>query len=150
MAKLLRVYNAETLIAEQESPVTLIELTPETKYNLKCSWYENGSESNKVDVPEFTTLAAPETPVVATAMSVLPETRECAVGDWRNFVIGFTPEDTTDKGITWETDTTGLEYMPVPNDTYLRFKGLKAGTYDVKVTSKSNPELTKTVKFTVV
>lgn len=150
MTKTLRVYNADTLIAESESPVELIQLTPETKYNLKCSFYENGKESNRVDVPEFTTIAQVEPPVIATAMSVLPPERSCGVGDWRNFVIAFTPENTTDLGITWETDETGLEYMPVPNDMYLRFRGIKAGTYDVKVTSKSNPELTKTVKFTVL
>lgn len=55
MAKVLRVYNDNTLIAEQPSPVTLIELEPETKYNLKCSFYDEGKESEKVDVPEFTT-----------------------------------------------------------------------------------------------
>lgn len=150
MVKTLRVYNADTLIAESESPVELIQLTPATKYNLECSFYENGQESTKSPVPEFTTEAQEEPPVIATSMSVLPLERTCAVGDWRNFVISFKPENTTDLGITWETDTSGLEYMPVPNDMYLRFRGIKAGTYDVVVTSTSNPELTKTVKFTVI
>lgn len=149
MTKTLKVYNGNTVIAESESPVELIQLAPETTYNLECSFYENGLESTKTPVPEFTTEAQDEPSVIATAMSVLPNVRTCAVGDWRNFVITFTPENTTDLGITWETDETGLEYMPVPNDMYLRFRAIKVGTYDVKVTSKSNPELTKTVQFVV-
>lgn len=148
----LRVYNGDIKVAEGQLPLQLIQLEPETTYNLKASWYDeatSGKESAKVDVPEFTTEVAPEEPVIATSMSVLPDLRECNVGDWRNFVITFQPENTTDVSITWETDETGLEYMPVPNDMYLRFRGLKVGTFDVTVTSNSNPSLSKTVQFKV-
>lgn len=62
MAKTLRVYNGDTKIAEGVVPLKVTQLTPSTTYNLKCAWFENGVESPKSDVPEFTTIATPTPP----------------------------------------------------------------------------------------
>lgn len=53
-----KTYNGTQVIAEGATPLALTGLTPQTKYNLKISAVENGKESEKVDVPEFTTIAS--------------------------------------------------------------------------------------------
>lgn len=57
MTRTFKVYNGEEVIKEGASPLTITDLTASTKYNLKISAVEDGKESAKVDVPEFTTLA---------------------------------------------------------------------------------------------
>lgn len=52
-----KVYNGDTIIKEGANPNVVTGLTGSTKYNLKISAVENGEESVKVDVPEFTTTA---------------------------------------------------------------------------------------------
>lgn len=56
MARTFKVYNGEQVIKEGASPLAITGLTASTKYNLKISAVEDGKESTKVDVPEFTTL----------------------------------------------------------------------------------------------
>ena len=61
MAVIGRVYNGATKIAEGASPIAHTGLTASTTYNLKLAKYDDVTkeESAKVDVPEFTTEAAP-------------------------------------------------------------------------------------------
>lgn len=64
MAKKFNVYKktGEKIVTEQASPVTITGLTAETTYakgDYQVTAIEDGKpESTKVDVPEFTTLAA--------------------------------------------------------------------------------------------
>lgn len=57
MTRTFKVYNGEQVIKEGASPLVITDLTASTQYNLKISAVEDGKESAKVDVPEFTTLA---------------------------------------------------------------------------------------------
>lgn len=57
MARTFKVYNGEQVIKEGASPLAITGLTASTTYNLKISAVEDGKESEKVAVPEFTTLA---------------------------------------------------------------------------------------------
>lgn len=57
MTRTFKVYNREQVIKEGASPLVITELTASIQYNLKISAVEDGKESAKVDVPEFTTLA---------------------------------------------------------------------------------------------
>lgn len=57
MVRTFKVYNGTEVIKEGASPLALTGLTASTNYNLKISAVEDGKESDKVDVPEFTTTA---------------------------------------------------------------------------------------------
>lgn len=57
MTRTFKVYNGDQVIKEGASPLAITGLTASTTYNLKISAVEDGKESAKVDVPEFTTLA---------------------------------------------------------------------------------------------
>lgn len=57
MTRTFKVYNGEQVIKEGASPLVITDLTASTQYNLKISAVEDGKESAKADVPEFTTLA---------------------------------------------------------------------------------------------
>jgi hypothetical protein len=56
MVRKFKVYNGSTLLKEGDSPLQITGLNPLTKYDLTISALEDGKESNKVDVPTFTTL----------------------------------------------------------------------------------------------
>lgn len=57
MTRTFKVYNGDQVIKEGASPLAITGLTASTTYNFKISAVEDGKESVKVDVPEFTTLA---------------------------------------------------------------------------------------------
>lgn len=95
-----KVYNGDTVIKEGASPNVVTGLTGSTKYNLKISAVENGDESVKVDVPEFTTKA----PTVAvTGVTIAPKTASVKVGATQQLTPTVAPSNATNKAVTYTT-----------------------------------------------
>lgn len=95
-----KVYNGDTVIKEGASPNVVTGLTGSTKYNLKISAVENGDESVKVDVPEFTTQA----PTVAvTGVTIAPKTASINVGATQQLTPTVAPSNSTNKAVTYTT-----------------------------------------------
>lgn len=95
-----KVYNGDTVIKEGASPNVITGLSGSTKYNLKISAVENGDESVKVDVPEFTTQA----PTVAvTGVTIAPKTASINVGATQQLTPTVAPSNATNKAVTYTT-----------------------------------------------
>lgn len=95
-----KVYNGDTVIKEGASPNVVTGLTGSTKYNLKISAVENGDESVKVDVPEFTT----KVPTVAvTGVTIAPKTASVKVGATQQLTPTVAPSNATNKAVTYTT-----------------------------------------------
>lgn len=129
MARTFRIYNGSDLLKEGASLNVLDDLKPATKYNLFISVVEDGKESAKVAVPEFTTKAAT---VAVTGVTITPKTAEVVVGEKTQLTANVAPAKATNKKVTFSSSD--KEVATVGTDGTV--SGIAAGEATITVTTQ--------------
>lgn len=141
MARTFRIYNGSDMLKEGTSLNVLDDLKPATKYNLSISVVEDGKESAKVAVPEFTTKAVT---VAVTGVTIAPKTAEVAVGETTRLTANVAPVKATNKKVTFSSSDNEVATV----DTDGTVSGIAAGEATITVTTKDGAK-TDTAVITV-
>lgn len=148
--KTLKVYKGDELVGSQEASsegtttVTISNLEADTTYpkgTFKLSWEEEGRESDKVDVPKFTTR-----PLI-TSMEFPQKEYTVAVGDFLDMFLNFEPPTAEGKYI-YDSD----------NENIFKFRDLfkslaeavSVGQATITATATDGSNLTATAIVNVV
>lgn len=143
MARTFKVYNGTEVIKEGASPLALTGLTASTKYNLKISAVEDGKESDKVDVPEFTTKTAV---VAVTSVELTPATVSVEIGSKTQLTATVKPAGATNKNVTYSSSDDTKATVSATGEV----TGVAEGTATITVTTEDgNKTATSTVTVTV-
>lgn len=138
MARTFRIYDGSDVIKEGKSLNVLDDLKPATKYNLSISVVEDGKESAKVAVPEFTTKAAT---VAVTGVTITPKTAEVAVGETTRLTATVAPAKATNKKVTFSSSA--KEVATVDADGTV--SGIAAGEATITITTEDGAKTDKAV-----
>ena len=138
MARTFRIYNGSDMLMEGASLNVLDDLKPATKYNLSISVVEDGKESAKVAVPEFTTKAAT---VAVTGVTIAPKTAEVAVGETTRLTATLAPAKATNKKVTFSSSD--KEVATVDADGTV--SGIAAGEATITITTEDGAKTAKAV-----
>lgn len=141
MARTFRIYNGSDMLKEGASPNVLSSLEPATIYNLSISAVEDGIESAKVDVPEFTTKAAT---VAVTGVTMTPKTAEVVVGATTSLTANVAPANATNKKVTFSSSDDEVATV----DTDGTVSGIAAGESTITVTTEDGAK-TDTAVITI-
>lgn len=143
MARTFKVYNGTEVIKEGASPLALTGLTASTNYNLKISAVEDGKESDKVDVPEFTTKTAV---VAVTSVELTPATVSVEIGSKTQLTATVKPAGATNKNVTYSSSDDTKATVSATGEV----TGVAEGTATITVTTEDgNKTATSTVTVTV-
>lgn len=143
MARTFKVYNGTEVIKEGASPLALTGLTASTKYNLKISAVEDGKESDKVDVPEFTTKTAV---VAVTSVELTPATVSVEIGSKTQLTATVKPAGATNKNVTYSSSDDTKATVSATGEV----TGVAEGTATITVTTEDgNKTATSTVTVPV-
>lgn len=149
MVNTLLVYKGEEVIKRQEenkdgkTSVIIDGLESNTDYTkgtYKLAWSNGAKESDKVDVPTFTTDKVGVTTVTAT-----PETVTITVGETSQIATDVEPTNADDKTLTY---TSNNEPVATVDDSGL-ITAVKAGDATITVKSNDNTKATAKVSVTV-
>lgn len=138
MARTFRIYDGSDVIKEGASLNVLDGLKPATKYNLSISVVEDGKESAKVAIPEFTTKAAT---VAVTGVTITPKTAEVAVGETTRLTATLAPAKATNKKVTFSSSD--KEVATVGTDGTV--SGIAAGEATITITTEDGAKTAKAV-----
>lgn len=138
MARTFRIYDGSDVIKEGASLNVLDGLKPATKYNLSISVVEDGKESAKVAVPEFTTKAAT---VAVTGVTITPKTAEVVVGAKTRLTATVAPAKATNKKVTFSSSD--KEVATVDADGTV--SGIAAGEATITITTEDGAKTAKAV-----
>lgn len=138
MARTFRIYNGSDVIKEGASLNVLDDLKPATKYNLSISVVEDGKESAKVAIPEFTTKAAT---VAVTGVTITPKTAEVVVGAKTRLTATVAPAKATNKKVTFSSSA--KEVATVDADGTV--SGIAAGEATITITTEDGAKTAKAV-----
>lgn len=138
MARTFRIYDGSDVIKEGASLNVLDGLKPATKYNLSISVVEDGKESAKVAIPEFTTKAAT---VAVTGVTITPKTAEVAVGETTRLTATLAPAKATNKKVTFSSSD--KEVATVDADGTV--SGIAAGEATITITTEDGAKTAKAV-----
>lgn len=138
MARTFRIYNGSDVIKEGASLNVLDDLKPATKYNLSISVVEDGKESAKVAIPEFTTKDAT---VAVTGVTITPKTAEVAVGETTRLTATLAPAKATNKKVTFSSSD--KEVATVDADGTV--SGIAAGEATITITTEDGAKTAKAV-----
>lgn len=142
MARTFKVYNGTEVIKEGASPLALTGLTASTKYNLKISAVEDGKESDKVDVPEFTTKTAV---VAVTSVELTPATVSVEIGSNTQLTATVKPAGATNKKVTYSSSDDTKATVSATGEV----TGVAEGTATITVTTEDGQKTaTSTVTVT--
>lgn len=141
MARTFRIYNGSDVIKEGASLNVLDDLKPATKYNLSISVVEDGKESAKVAIPEFTTKAST---VAVTGVTITPKTAEVVVGAKTRLTATVAPAKATNKKVTFSSSA--KEVATVDADGIV--SGIAAGEATITITTEDGAK-TDTAVITV-
>ncbi|WP_062052358.1 hypothetical protein [Bacillus sp. JCM 19034] len=97
MANTFRIYKGDDVVAEGASPLAITGLDPNTSVaagEYQAVKVDGENESDKVDIPAFTTL-----PISVTGVTVSPKTSSAEAGTAgsRQLTATVEPDDATDK-----------------------------------------------------
>lgn len=138
MARTFRIYNGSDMIKEGASLNVLDDLKPATKYNLSISVVEDGKESAKVAIPEFTTKAST---VAVTGVTITPKTAEVVVGAKTRLTATVAPAKATNKKVTFSSSA--KEVATVDADGTVT--GIAAGEATITITTEDGAKTAKAV-----
>lgn len=148
MVQTLLLYKGEEVVKKQpqqegKTTITIEGLSSNTEYpagTYKLAWTNGATESDKVDVPTFTTDKVGVTTVTAT-----PETVTITVGETSQIATDVEPTNADDKTLTY---TSNNEPVATVNDSGL-INAVKAGDATITVKSNDNTKATAKVSVTV-
>lgn len=144
---MFRIYKNDSVIVEGESPLVITGLDPNTevsKGEYQVVRLESDRESNRVDIPAFTTL-----PISVTGVTISPRTSTATAGESgsRQLTATIEPENATNKNVTFETEN--VEGLSVSQNGLLTWtENTPAGIYTTTVTTEDG-EYTATHTLTL-
>ena|SRR5699024_3315679 len=103
---MFKIYKGDEVIVEGESPLTITGLDPNkdvAKGTYQAVRVEDEKESEKVDIPAFTTL-----PIAVTGVTVAPKTVSLEVGETQQLSATIAPSNATDKSVTYASKAQGV------------------------------------------
>ncbi|HEC2173973.1 TPA: Ig domain-containing protein [Staphylococcus delphini] len=148
MSKKLKVYSNDEVVASAEGEgrvnVSLSGLEPATTYpkgKYKVAFEENGKESEKVDVPEFTTNS-----ILITSISFVPETKTVQSGSSEQLEPNIAPSTATNKALSYVSNKP--ETVQVDENTGM-INALETGEAVITATTKDGSNKTAQITITV-
>lgn len=148
MSKKLKVYSNDEVVASAEGEgrvnVSLSGLEPATTYpkgKYKVAFEENGKESEKVDVPEFTTNS-----ILITSISFVPETKTVQSGSSEQLEPNIAPSTATNKALSYVSNKP--ETVQVDENTGM-INALGTGEAVITATTKDGSNKTAQITITV-
>ncbi|HBB6316405.1 TPA: Ig domain-containing protein [Staphylococcus delphini] len=148
MTKKLKLYTNGEVITSKEGEgrvnVSLSGLEPATTYPAgiyQVAFEENGKESEKVDVPEFTTNS-----ILITSINFESESKTIDVGMTGIFDVNVSPSTATDKSLTFMSNNTDV--MTV-NESTGDFNAVATGEAVITATTKDGSNKTAQITITV-
>src|SRR5690625_2359674 len=98
---MFRIYKGDEVVVEGESPLNITGLEPNTAVSAgeyEAVRVEDDRESERVDIPAFTTL-----PIEVTGVSVNPTSLSLDTGDTGNLTATISPSNATNQGVSWQS-----------------------------------------------
>ncbi|EKC6437888.1 MULTISPECIES: Ig-like domain-containing protein [Staphylococcus intermedius group] len=148
MSRKLKVYSNDEVVASAEGEgrvnVSLSGLEPATTYpkgKYKVAFEENGKESEKVDVPEFTTNS-----ILITSISFVPETKTVQSGSSEQLEPNIAPSTATNKALSYVSNKP--ETVQVDENTGM-INALETGEAVITATTKDGSNKTAQITITV-
>lgn len=148
MSRKLKVYSNDEVVASAKGEgrvnVSLSGLEPATTYpkgKYKVAFEENGKESEKVDVPEFTTNS-----ILITSISFVPETKTVQSGSSEQLEPNIAPSTATNKALSYVSNKP--ETVQVDENTGM-INALETGEAVITATTKDGSNKTAQITITV-
>ncbi|PCF44186.1 Ig-like domain-containing protein [Staphylococcus delphini] len=148
MTKKLKLYTNGEVIDSKEGEgrltVSVSGLDPATTYPAgiyQVAFEENGKESEKVDVPEFTTNS-----ILITSISFVPETKTVQSGSSEQLEPNIAPSTATNKALSYVSNKP--ETVQVDENTGM-INALETGEAVITVTTKDGSNKTAQITITV-
>ncbi|EGQ3902569.1 Ig-like domain-containing protein [Staphylococcus pseudintermedius] len=148
MSRKLKVYSNDEVVASAEGEgrvnVSLSGLEPATTYpkgKYKVAFEENGKESEKVDVPEFTTNS-----ILITSISFVPESKTVQSGSHEQLEPNIAPSTATNKALNYVSNKP--ETVQVDENTGM-INALETGEAVITATTKDGSNKTAQITITV-
>lgn len=148
MSRKLKVYSNDEVVASAEGEgrinVSLSGLEPATTYpkgKYKVAFEENGKESEKVDVPEFTTNS-----ILITSISFVPESKTVQSGSHEQLEPNIAPSTATNKALSYVSNKP--ETVKVDENTGI-INALETGEAVITATTKDGSNKTAQITITV-
>ncbi|MBA8772121.1 Ig-like domain-containing protein [Staphylococcus coagulans] len=148
MSRKLKVYSNDEVVASTEGEgrvnVSLSGLEPATTYpkgKYKVAFEENGKESEKVDVPEFTTNS-----ILITNISFVPESKTVQTGSHEQLEPNIAPSTATNKSLNYVSNKP--ETVQVDENTGM-INALETGEAVITATTKDGSNKTAQITITV-
>ncbi|EHP0513612.1 Ig domain-containing protein [Staphylococcus pseudintermedius] len=148
MSRKLKVYSNDEVVASAEGEgrvnVSLSGLEPATTYpkgKYKVAFEENGKESEKVDVPEFTTNS-----ILITSISFVPESKTVQSGSHEQLEPNIAPSTATNKALSYVSNKP--ETVQVDENTGM-INALETGEAVITATTKDGSNKTAQITITV-
>lgn len=138
---MFKIYKGENVIVKGESPLAITGLEPNTAVSAgeyEAVRVEDDRESERVDIPAFTTL-----PIEVTGVSVDPTSLSLDTGDTGNLTATISPSNATNQGVSWQSSNTDVATV---NDGVVT--AVSAGSATITVTTNDG-EHTATCEVTV-
>ncbi|ELJ9288530.1 Ig domain-containing protein [Staphylococcus coagulans] len=148
MSRKLKLYSDHEVVASAEGDgrinVSLSGLEPATTYpkgKYKVAFEENGKESEKVDVPEFTTNS-----ILITSISFVPESKTVQSGSREQLEPNIAPSTATNKSLSYVSNKP--ETVQVDENTGM-INALETGEAVITATTKDGSNKTAQITITV-
>lgn len=130
-----KIYRGDEVVTEGESPLNITGLEPNTEIDAgeyQAVRVDGDNESDRVDIPAFTTL-----PIDVTGVSLSPKTSNAEAGTAGNRQLNATvsPSNATNKSVSYaiSPDADGLAVSGSGNITWT--ESTPAGEYTTTVTT---------------
>lgn len=130
---MFRIYKDNDVIVEGESPLAITGLEPNTNVSegeYQAVRVEDDRESERVDIPAFTTL-----PIEVTGVSVNPTTLDLETGNTGTLEATVTPTNATNQNVTWQSSNTDVATVSGGTVT-----AVSAGSATITVTTEDGGE----------
>ncbi|EJQ7840173.1 Ig domain-containing protein [Staphylococcus pseudintermedius] len=148
MVKKLKLYTNGEVFDSKEGEgrltVSVSGLDPATTYPegiYQVAFEENGKESEKVDVPEFTTNS-----ILITSISFVPESKTITNGTNEQLEPNISPSTATDKSLSYASNAP--ETVSVDENTGV-INALQTGEAVITATTKDGSNKTAQITITV-
>ncbi|HHU6749842.1 TPA: Ig-like domain-containing protein [Staphylococcus pseudintermedius] len=148
MVKKLKLYTNGEVIDSKEGEgrltVSVSGLEPATTYQegiYQVAFEENGKESEKVNVPEFTT-----NPILITSISFVPESKTVQTGSSEQLEANIAPSTATNKSLSYASNAP--ETVSIDENTGV-INALQTGEAVITATTKDGSNKTAQITITV-
>lgn len=149
MAKVLRLYKDDEVVKEKrqseegKTTLTIDNLDSNTTYakgTYKLAWKSSEKESDKVDVPEFTT-----DKIGVESVSVAQDAQTLSKGETSSINVSIQPDDADVKNVSYTSNNKEVATVTDSGEV----TAVKSGNATITVKSEDNAQATAKVKVKV-